>query len=212
MFVIAIGIATVSGINWRIITSFASLGIAIILSLVFTYMYDPNILLKFLDQYQLNRIHSWLDPFGNAQGIGYQLKQSILAIGSGMTYGKGYSQGNVYIPEAHTDFIFAIIAEEFGFIGASILISLYFLVLYRTIVIALHSNFFESLICSGVTAFLTFHVFQNIGMVIGLLPITGIPLPLMSYGGSSVMATMMGLSLVLNISLKKKNYMFSEDN
>lgn len=212
MFVIAIGITTVSGINWRIITSFASLGIAIILSLVFTYMYDPNILLKFLDQYQLNRIHSWLDPFGNAQGIGYQLKQSILAIGSGMTYGKGYSQGNVYIPEAHTDFIFAIIAEEFGFIGASILISLYFLVLYRTIVIALHSNFFESLICSGVTAFLTFHVFQNIGMVIGLLPITGIPLPLMSYGGSSVMATMMGLSLVLNISLKKKNYMFSEDN
>jgi rod shape determining protein RodA len=210
MFVITSVIIFISGINWRIITSFLSLGIITILSLVFIYIYKPNLLLSFLDEYQLDRINAWLDPFSNTQGIAYQLARSILSIGSGMTYGKGFGQSNVYIPEAHTDFVFSIFAEEFGFIGASALISFYFLVIFRIVVIALYSKFFESLICSGVIALLLFHIFENIGMVIGLVPITGIPLPLMSYGGSSVMATMIGLSLILNISLKKKLYMFSD--
>ncbi|HEY4552970.1 MAG TPA: FtsW/RodA/SpoVE family cell cycle protein [Bacillaceae bacterium] len=211
MFVITMGIVLVSGINWRIIFTFVLIGTVTLVSLVLIYMRDPDLLLKFLDQYQLNRIHAWLDPFGTGEGIGYQLKQSILAVGSGMTSGKGFGQSNVYIPEAHTDFIFSIFAEEFGFIGASALIGLYFLIIYRIVAIALYSRYFEAFICTGVAALLAFHIFQNIGMVIGLIPITGIPLPLMSYGGSSVMATMMGISLILNISLKKKEYMFSEE-
>lgn len=212
MTVITVGVTSVSGINWRIIVSFLSLGITIILGLILIYLINPEILLLILDEYQLNRIYSWLDPFGHAQGIGYQLMQSILSIGSGMTDGKGFGGSNVYVPEAHTDFIFSIFAEEFGFIGGSLLISLYFLVIYRMVVIALKSSLFESYICTGVIAWLTFHVFQNIGMVMGLIPITGIPLPLMSYGGSSVLATMIGISLVLNISLKQKNYMFKSSD
>lgn len=212
MTVITIGVTSVSGINWRIILLFFSLGITIILALILMYIIKPEMLLILLDEYQLNRINSWLDPFGHAQGIGYQLMQSILSIGSGMTNGKGFGESNVYVPEAHTDFIFSIFAEEFGFIGGSILIGLYFLVIYRIVVIALKSTLFESYICTGVIAWLTFHVFQNIGMVMGLIPITGIPLPLMSYGGSSVLATMIGISLVLNISLKQKNYMFKNNH
>ncbi|MFD9625682.1 FtsW/RodA/SpoVE family cell cycle protein [Peribacillus muralis] len=211
MAVITLGIVLVSGINWKMIASVVTIVVSIICSLVITYLFDSNLLLGLLDVYQLDRINSWLDPFGHGQGIGYQLKQSILAIGSGLTEGKGFNQSTVYIPEAHTDFIFTIVAEEFGFIGASLLISLYFFIIYKIVVTALHSAFFESFICVGVISFLTFHIFQNIGMVIGLIPITGIPLPLMSYGGSSVMATMMGLGLVLNVSLKKKDYMFSNE-
>ncbi|MFD6211463.1 FtsW/RodA/SpoVE family cell cycle protein [Peribacillus sp. NPDC060253] len=211
MAVITMGIVLVSGINWKMIASVVALVVSIVCSLVVIYLYDPDLLLNLLDGYQLDRINSWLDPFSHGQGIGYQLKQSILAIGSGMTEGKGFNQSNVYIPEAHTDFIFTIVAEEFGFIGASLLISLYFFIIYKIVATALNSTFFESFICVGVISFLTFHIFQNIGMVIGLIPITGIPLPLMSYGGSSVMATMMGLGLVLNVSLKKRDYMFSNE-
>lgn len=213
MFVITVGVVFISGISWKIILSLMSIGISILALLVGIFIYDPEILLFVMDQYQLNRIYAWLDPFGNAQGIGYQLKQSIVAIGSGMTYGKGFKNSNVYIPEAHTDFIFSIVAEEFGFVGASVLISIYFLIIYRMVSILMQNknNPFESFICVGMISLLSFHVFQNIGMVIGLIPITGIPLPLMSYGGSSVMATMIGLGLVLNVSLKTKNYMFSRE-
>ena len=213
MFVITVGVVFISGISWKIILSLMSIGISILALLVGIFIYDPEILLFVMDQYQLNSIYAWLDPFGNAQGIGYQLKQSIVAIGSGMTYGKGFKNSNVYIPEAHTDFIFSIVAEEFGFVGASVLISIYFLIIYRMVSILMQNknNPFESFICVGMISLLSFHVFQNIGMVIGLIPITGIPLPLMSYGGSSVMATMIGLGLVLNVSLKTKNYMFSRE-
>lgn len=209
MFVISLGIIFTTGINYKLVASVVISLVLIVLSLVVTYLRDPNLLLNLMSPYQLNRIYSWLDPFGHAQGIGYQLKQSILAIGSGTVYGKGYDASNVYTPEAHTDFIFTIVGEELGFLGASLLLTFYFLIIYRTIKIALYSDFFESFICTGMISLLTFHVFQNIGMVIGLIPITGIPLPLMSYGGSSVMSTLLGFGLVLNISLKKKEYMFS---
>lgn len=210
MFVITIGIVFISGINWRIIAASVTLIVGIIGILALAYMKNPELLLNLMDQYQLNRIYAWLDPFNYAQGIGYQLKQSILAIGSGTLDGKGLLKNNIYVPESHTDFIFAMIGGQFGFIGTSIVITLYFFVIYRIISIAFdnQAEVFNSIICIGMISLIVFHVFQNIGMVIGLIPITGIPLPLMSYGGSSVLATMAGLGLVLNISLKKKNYMF----
>lgn len=210
---IVIGMTFISGINWRIVAVLGGFAAFILGSLVFIYLKAPDLLLLVLDQYQLNRIHTWLDPFEDMQNTSYQLAYSILAIGSGMMYGKGFNASQVNVPEAHSDFIFTIIGEEFGFFGSSLVISLYFILIYRIIVIALRNKGpYESLIATGVISVLTFHIFENIGMVIGLVPITGIPLPLISYGGSSLMGTLLSLSLVLNISAKTKKYMFSEDD
>ncbi|WLR41952.1 FtsW/RodA/SpoVE family cell cycle protein [Bacillus carboniphilus] len=212
MVIITLGMIFLS-INWRIDLLIFISGIIIIASLTGIFLINPQLLLKVFDEYQLNRIYSWLDPFSYAQGIGYQLKQSILAVGSGMMNGVGFDNNQVKVPESHTDFIFAIVAEEFGFLGASLLISLYFLIIFRMVFIFVKNKdkLFESLICIGMMSLISFHVFQNIGMVIGLIPITGIPLPLMSYGGSSILTTMIGFGLVLNVSLKKKDFFFSEE-
>jgi rod shape determining protein RodA len=135
-------------------------------------------------------------------------------VGSGMLTGKGYTEGEVYVPEAHSDFIFTTIAEEFGFLGTSITVCLYFALIYRIFSIALkNKGQYENLIAAGISSMLTFHVFENVGMVIGLVPITGIPLPLFSYGGSSVLATIFALTIIINISAKIKVYMFGgEEN
>ncbi|QNF26085.1 MULTISPECIES: FtsW/RodA/SpoVE family cell cycle protein [Metabacillus] len=214
MLVITISVIFLSGINWRIISILFLLLVSLVGALVLIFLYNPEFLLNIFGTYQLNRIYSWLNPFEHAEGIGYQLKQSLLAIGSGMMDGKGFHNSNVYTPEAHSDFIFTIVAEEFGFLGAAFVVALYFLIIYRMLGIAMYarSKIFEFYICIGMVALFTFHTFQNIGMVTGLLPITGIPLLLMSYGGSSVLASMIGIGLVLNISLKKRDYMFSEDD
>ncbi len=213
MVVITIAVIFLSGINWRYILVIFILILTTVGCLVATFIYNPDFLLNIFGEYQLNRIYSWLDPFEHGEGIGFQLKQSLLAIGSGMIDGKGLQQSNVYTPEAHSDFIFTIVAEEFGFIGASVVISLYFLIIYRMLGIAMYvrNTLYEFYICIGMVALFTFHTFQNIGMVTGLIPITGIPLLLMSYGGSSVMASMLGMGLVLNVSLKKRDFMFSSD-
>lgn len=209
---IMIGMLFVSGISWKLIVTMCGIGLAIFGTLVGIFLYNPKLLLLFLDQYQLDRIYSWLDPFGNGQGIGYQLKLSILAIGSGMTKGNGYMSGAVSVPEAHSDFIFTIIAEEWGFIGASIVVTLYFLLIYKICTISFQNKGnYESYISAGVISMLTFHIFENIGMVIGLVPITGIPLPLLSYGGSSILATMLALSLIINISAHTNKYMFGSE-
>ncbi|WP_059173640.1 FtsW/RodA/SpoVE family cell cycle protein [Bacillus sp. FJAT-27445] len=210
---IVIGMTFISGINWRIIAVLGGAAAILMASLVYVYLEAPDLLLLVLDQYQLNRIHSWLDPFEDMQNTSYQLAYSILAIGSGMMYGKGFNASQVNVPEAHSDFIFTVIGEEFGFFGASLVISLYFILIYRIIVIALRNKGpYESLVATGVISVLTFHIFENIGMVIGLVPMTGIPLPLISYGGSSLLGTLLSLALVLNISAKTKKYMFSEDD
>ncbi|RDW19642.1 FtsW/RodA/SpoVE family cell cycle protein [Oceanobacillus chungangensis] len=211
MLVITIFIIFVSGINWKIIVGFLGMAISVIALLVLLFLYSPNTLLLFMDTYQLDRIYSWLNPFQYEAGIGYQLSKSILAIGSGMISGKGYYGGQVYIPEAHSDFIFTMVAEAFGFIGACTVIFFYFFLIYRIVAIAIkqREETFEIIICIGMIGMIGFHTFQNIGMVSGLLPITGIPLLLMSYGGSSVLATMFGLGIVLNISYRTKKYLFS---
>lgn len=210
---IIIGMIFVSGINWRIIALLGLTASVLIGGLVFIYIEAPELLLLVLDKYQLNRIDAWIDPFKYRDGISYQLANSILAIGSGTMYGKGFNGAQVIVPEAHSDFIFTIIGEEFGFFGASVVISLYFILIYRIIVIALRNKGqYESLIATGVISMLTFHIFENIGMVIGLVPITGIPLPLLSYGGSSLLGTLLSLTLILNISAKTKKYMFGDDD
>ncbi len=200
----------VSGIRWRIILLLTLIFVLFITALVMTYLYFPEFFLEYiLEGYQLNRFYGWLQPYEFEQGFGFQLVKSLLAIGSGQLYGKGFTEGNVYFPEAQTDFIFSVIGEEFGFMGTSFVISLFFLLIYRIIHAALESNDpFGSYLCAGVIGMITFQVFQNIGMTIGLLPITGIPLPFISYGGSSTLASMIAIGLVLNVRSRTRNYMF----
>ena len=127
--------------------------------------------------YQFARIYSWLDPYSYASNEGMHLITSLNAIGSGEIFGKGYGERVVYVPENHTDFIFAVIGEEYGFVGASIVISLYFLLIYHLTKITLQlKDAYSTYVCAGIIAMITFHVFENIGMTIQLLPITGIPL------------------------------------
>ncbi|RDI41407.1 rod shape-determining protein RodA [Falsibacillus pallidus] len=211
---ILLGIIFVSGITWKLLLPIFG-GFSVIagavLSLVVWY---PNLLEKYLHvkQYQLGRIYSWLDPYNYQSDTGFQLTRSLLAIGSGETGGKGFGHRDVYLPESHTDFIFSVVGEEFGFIGGSILVSLFFMLIYHITKAGLETkNDFYSYICTGVISMITFHVFQNIGMTIGLLPITGIPLPFISYGGSSLMGNMFAVGLIFSIRYHYKKYMFSSE-
>ncbi len=215
MIAITIGIILVSGVNWKIMIpafgSFAILGGAIF-SLV---IWKPDLLEKYLgiEAYQFGRIYSWLDPYNYAREEGFHLINSLNAIGSGQIFGKGYQDREVYIPENHTDFIFSVIGEEYGFIGASIVISVFFVLIYHLTKTALDTRDpFNAYVCAGIISMITFHVFQNIGMTIQLLPITGIPLPFVSYGGSSLMGNMLALGIVFSMRFHHKNYMFSSED
>jgi rod shape determining protein RodA len=166
-----------------------------------------------LEPYQLDRIKVFLDPNLDPQNTGYQVLQSKLAIGSGLVYGRGLFQGvqNQYgfLPAKQTDFIFAVIGEEFGFIGGSILIFIYAILIYRLIWIAKNAcNLFGSLIVIGITSMLFFHIFENIGMTMGLTPVTGLPLPFISYGGTFMILNMISIGLVLSVAIKKEGIKF----
>ncbi|QWG27170.1 rod shape-determining protein RodA [Bacillus mycoides] len=199
----------VSGIRWRLILGLTSVIFVIGSTLIYIYFTHTEFFKEhILKEYQLNRFYGWISPYEyDAQG--YQLRQAFLATGSGEMQGKGWENGQVYFPEPHTDFIFTNVAEQFGFLGASVIISLFFLLIYRMIHIALESNEpFGSYICAGTIGMFTFQVFQNIGMTIGLLPITGITLPLMSYGGSSLLTYMIAIGFILNVRSRTQIFMF----
>ncbi|HDR4420887.1 TPA: rod shape-determining protein RodA [Bacillus cereus] len=199
----------VSGIRWRFIFGLVSGIFAAGVTLTYIFFTHTKFFkAHILQEYQLNRFYGWLAPYKyDAQG--YQLRQAFLATGSGEMQGKGWENGQVYFPEPHTDFIFTNVAEQFGFLGASVIIALFFLLIFRMIHIALESNDpFGSYICAGTIGMFTFQVFQNIGMTIGLLPITGITLPLMSYGGSSLLTYMIAIGFVLNVRSRTKIFMF----
>lgn len=202
----------ISGIKWRIILTAVFSALFIAGAFIFTFIKYPDFFLKYVlrgEEYQLDRFYGWLNPYEYSGEQGFQLVKSLLAIGSGELRGKGYQNLEVYLPEAHTDFIFAIISEQFGFIGGSLVVSLFFLLIYRMIHIALESNDpFGSYLCTGVIGMITFQVFQNVGMTIGLLPITGLPLPFVSYGGSSLATYMVAIGIVLNVRSRTRKYMF----
>ncbi|MFC0417848.1 FtsW/RodA/SpoVE family cell cycle protein [Cytobacillus solani] len=212
---IMLGMIFISGITWKLLAPIFCTGITLISVIFYFVLWQPDILEKYLGvkEYQFARIYSWIDPYNYQSSTGFQLTRSLLAIGSGETTGKGYGTREVYLPESHTDFIFSIVGEEFGFIGASILVSLFFLLIYHITRVGMETkNNFYTYICIGVISMITFHVFQNIGMTIGLLPITGIPLPFISYGGSSLMGNMLAMSLIFSISYHHKKYMFSNND
>ncbi|MCM3115204.1 rod shape-determining protein RodA [Neobacillus sp. MER 74] len=209
---IMLGMIFISGISWKLLVPLFSAGIALVGTIFYFVLWKPDLLEKYLGvgEYQLRRIYSWLDPYSYQGSDAYQLTKSLLAIGSGQTGGKGFGNREVYLPESQTDFIFSVVGEEYGFIGASVLISLFFLLVYHITKVGMETkNNFYTYICVGVISMITFHVFQNIGMTIGVLPITGIPLPFISYGGSALMGNMFGLGLIFSIRYHYKKYMFS---
>ncbi|MFS0865196.1 FtsW/RodA/SpoVE family cell cycle protein [Fredinandcohnia sp. 179-A 10B2 NHS] len=201
----------VAGVKWRIIFTVVFTGLFVVSLGVFLYFYFPDFFFKYVikDPYQMDRFYGWLAPYEHSGNQGHQLIRSLLAVGSGQLNGKGYQSSEVTIPEGHTDFIFAVIAEQFGFVGTSIIISLFFLLIYRMIHIALESHDpFGSYLCAGVIGMITFQVFQNVGMTVGILPITGLPLPFISYGGSSLATYMIAIGIVLNVRSRTKKFMF----
>ncbi|NNE08336.1 MAG: rod shape-determining protein RodA [Gemmatimonadetes bacterium] len=164
-----------------------------------------------LHDYQKNRILTFLDPSHDPLGAGYQIIQSAVAIGSGGFWGKGYLEGTQkglsFLPEQHTDFIFSVVGEEFGFVGCSVLLLLYTVLLGRMLLIALRAqNRFASLMVVGFFSYLSFQVMINVGMTIGLVPVTGLPLPLVSYGGSSLSTTLFAVGAVLGVGLRRNQY------
>ncbi len=169
-----------------------------------------------LKDYQLMRLVVFLNPYEDGmggRGAGYQLIQSQVAVGSGGLTGKGLFQGSQvqlnFLPEHHTDFIFSVVGEELGFVGAVIILALYFLLVYRSIDIMAHAkDMFGVLLVAGVTSMLIFHVLVNVGMTIGIMPITGLPLSLFSYGGSSMLANLIALGIVLNVNIRRKKILF----
>ena len=161
---------------------------------------------KRLKGYQMARINSFIDPDTDPKGSGYQIKQSLIAVGSGGLWGKGTNKGTQtqgdFLPIPYTDFIFAAFCEEHGFVGGIGVLLLYFLILTRLIQNAQQaSDMPGTFIIMGVVAVILFQIVVNIGMVVGLMPVTGIPLPLMSYGGSSIMFTFLALGIVMNIRM-----------
>jgi len=212
---ILLGMIFVSGITWRLLLPLFGSAAALAGVIFYLVLWAPQVLEKYLGvkQYQFGRIYSWLDPYTYESSTGFHLTRSLLAIGSGQTAGKGFGYREVYLPESHTDFIFSVIGEEYGFIGASIVVSLFFLLIYHITKLALETHTpYYTYMCAGVIAMVTFHAFQNIGMTIGLLPITGIPLPFISYGGSSLMGNMLAMGLIFSIHYNEKHYMFSTNN
>lgn len=196
------GMVFVCGINLRLLGGIFGAGIAMM-----------PILWHFLKDYQKMRIMVFMDPNVDPLGSGYHIIQSKIAIGSGMLFGKGLFQGTQsqlnFLPENHTDFIFAVVGEELGFVGAAILLLLYLIVLWRGICIARDaSDMFGRLLAVGITSMLAFHVLVNVGMTLGIMPVTGIPLPFMSYGVSSLTTNILSVAILLNIQLRKQKLLF----
>lgn len=207
------GIFIMSGISWKIILPaiviFCLLGGGV-LYLVTTDI-GRNLLYSMgFKSYQFARIDAWIDPFHDSAGNSYQQAQALKAIGSGGMFGKGFNVTEVYVPVRSSDMIFSVIAENFGFIGSSFVILMYFILIYRMIRVCFDTNNeFFSYIATGVIMMILFHVFENIGANIGLLPLTGIPLPFISQGGSALLSNMIGVGLVMAM---RYHYVPEEDS
>jgi len=194
------------GIKWRYIIG-AAMSILIIIPVAYNYI---------LPQHAKNRIEVFLNPELDPRGAGYNIIQSKLAVGSGQLWGMGLFNGNQtqlgLLPMKTTDFIYPVISEEMGFIISSLVILLFLILLIRLINIARTAkDSFGGLICTGVFAMIFAHFIENIGMSMGLLPITGIPLPFISYGGSSMLTNMIAIGLIMSVASRRKHNIFSDN-
>ncbi|MCC5890869.1 MAG: rod shape-determining protein RodA [Alkalibacterium sp.] len=209
---IAIGVTLLSGIRWQILLPIFLVISAIGLTLIILVVYNREFLLNtgLFKPYQFARIDTWLNPHQGTSGTSYQIVQTFKAIGSGGVFGKGFGVSEVYVPVRESDMIFATIGENFGFAGGAFLIFIYFILVYHMIKVVYDTrNEFYAYIATGVIMMIVFHVLENVGMNIGLLPMTGIPLPFVSQGGSSLLGNMMGIGLIMSMRFHHKSYFFS---
>jgi rod shape determining protein RodA len=197
---IVLAVLFVAGTKW---THFAALGGLGAVAIVVVLLAAPAVGVQVIKPYQVDRLTAFLNPSTNPADQGYQINQSLTAIGSGGKTGRGNESTQTklnFLPEHHTDFIFSVVGEEFGFVGAALVLSLFALLIWRALrILTMSKNFYGALVAGGITAMLMFQVFVNVGMTIGIMPITGVPLPLMSYGGSSVITTLMAIGLLQSI-------------
>ncbi len=190
----------VAGTKW---THFAALGGLAAGAVAIVLVAAPAVGVEVLKPYQVDRLTAFVDPAESPGDEGYQQAQSLVAIGAGGKTGRGDAATQTkldFLPEHHTDFIFAVVGEELGFMGAALVLSLFALLIWRCLrILTMSKNLYGTLIAGGITAMLMFQIFVNVGMTIGIMPITGVTLPLMSYGGSSVIVTFLALGLMQSI-------------
>jgi len=192
-----LAVAFLAGLRMRAVVAFAA---AMVLLAALTW--------PFLKDYQKTRVYTFLDPSLDPRGAGYQKIQSQIAVGSGGIVGRGFLEGSQaqlgYLPARHTDFIFSVLAEEAGFVGVLVVLALYLLVVWRMLETArLARDRLGAFLVAGITAGFAFQVVYNVAMVAGLVPVKGLPLPLMSYGGSSILSSLMGIGLVLSVRMRR---------
>jgi rod shape determining protein RodA len=208
---VAVAVLFVAGTKW---THFAALGALGVAATVIVLVAAPAVGVKVLKDYQVDRLTAFVNPTEDPQAEGYQQAQSIVAVGSGGKTGRGDEATQTkldFLPEHHTDFVFAVVGEEFGFMGAAIVLSLFALLIWRSLrILTMSKNLYGALIAGGVTAMLMFQTFVNVGMNIGIMPITGVTLPLMSYGGSSVIVTFLALGLLQSVHAQARETAFAK--
>ncbi len=203
---IACAILFIAGTRW---THFVAIGTITATITVGVLVGAPAAGFHVLKPYQADRLTAFINPTDNPRKQGYQLRQSQVAIGSGQKTGRGPEHATQtkldFLPEHHTDFVFSVVGEEFGFMGAALVLSLYALLIWRALrILTMAKNLYGALIAGGVAAMLMFQIFVNVGMTIGIMPITGVPLPLLSYGGSSVIVTFLAVGLLQSIHVQAR--------
>ncbi|WP_348920252.1 FtsW/RodA/SpoVE family cell cycle protein [Enterococcus rotai] len=205
---IFLGIVLVSGCSWKILSvGFGLIGILGVSGILLVLTERGQRILSFLHfkPYQFNRIHAWLNPFEYADSISFQQARGLTAIGSGELLGKGLTNLQIYVPVRESDMIFTVIGEAFGFVGTCVLILLFFYLIYQMLICTLHAKReFYAYITTGVIMYFLFHILENIGSNIGLLPLTGIPLPFISQGGTAYLANFIGIGLILSMYYQKE--------
>jgi rod shape determining protein RodA len=198
--VITLAVMFIAGVRW---THFAGLAAIAASVVAIVLVIAPAAGVTILQPYQEERLTAFLDPSEDPADSSYQINQALIAVGSGGKTGRGDDATQTtkdFLPERHTDFIFAAVGERFGFVGAAFLLCLYALLIWRALrILTLSKNLYGSMIAGGIAAMFMFHVFVNVGMNVGIMPITGIPLPLMSFGGSSVVVTFLAIGLLQSI-------------
>ncbi|MDX6697271.1 MAG: rod shape determining protein RodA [Solirubrobacteraceae bacterium] len=203
--VVVLAVLFVAGTPGRHFAALAAIGAV---GIAFTLVAAPAIGVDVLKPYQKARLTAFLNPSADPANAGYQQNQSRIAIGAGQKTGRGDHATQTrlnFLPEHHTDFVFAVVGEEYGFLGASIVLSLFALLIWRGLrILTMAKNLYGALIAGGIVAMLMFQVFVNVGMTVGIMPITGVPLPLMSYGGSSVLMTLMAVGILQSIHVQSR--------
>jgi rod shape determining protein RodA len=206
LIVVAFSMLYFAGTSWKHLTAlFALFAVAITLVLAVA----PAVGVHVLKPYQVQRLTGFLKPSKDPRNQTYQINQSEIAIGSGGKSGRGVAHATQtrlnFLPEHHTDFIFSVVGETYGFMGAAVVLSLYALLIWRAIrILTMAKNLYGTLIAGGILAMMMFQVFVNVGMTIGIMPITGVPLPLMSFGGSSMLVTLMAIGLLQSIHIQAR--------